>query len=101
MQLFRIYIAIMSSLKFLVASRKNFRSSVTRIYNDWEQYATYSSHKKDNVKLKLSTMQAELKVLDLKIAEMKFAETEDETFLMLKWSNANVIWIKYVKALLS
>ena len=71
----------MSSLKFSVATRKNIRSSVTRIYNDHLNYHLYDDIKKQNVKLKLSSIQTELSSLDSKISELKFVESEDEIVL--------------------
>ena len=62
----------MSYLKFLIASKRNIRSSATRIYNDYANYMTYSSLKRENMKLKLTGIQVELKDVDVYIAEMKF-----------------------------
>ena len=71
----------MSSLSFLIASRKHVRSSVTRLHNDMENYVLYDDLKRRNVKLKLEGLRSEIGVLDGKITALNYDTDEDETGL--------------------
>ena len=72
----------MSSLVFLVTSRKYTRASVTRLYNDRNNFAIYDDLKRRNLNLKLTGMQVELSKLNEQISIIKFDSDPQEDLVM-------------------
>ena len=57
------------------------RSSVTRIYNDRDNFATYDGVQIRNLRLKLNNLQTDLSTIDDKVSALKFEADNDESSL--------------------
>ena len=56
-------------IKFLIATRKNLRSSVTRIYNDRNNFSSYEEVKLNTLKSKVDNLKTDLCNIDVCISK--------------------------------
>ena len=91
---------IMTNVKYLIAARKNYRSAVTRLYGDKNNFSTYDSMKKMNTVSKLKQLKADLTTIDSQINEAEFVEGEEnETKLLTNLNACEEYQDKIVEAL--
>ena len=66
------------SLKFLNKTRGYSRATVTRLYNDRENFDSYDEVKKQTIRTKLTEIKSDLKDYDFKISSLLYDEDEDD-----------------------
>ena len=76
----------MNVLKYHKGVRKHLRSTVTRIYNDIDNFETYDVNQLETTKVKLTKLQSDLRAADATVTECMYtnAVSEDQVDLELE-----------------
>ena len=74
---FPTYILNMSNLALAVGQRKQFRTAITRIHNDKDNFQAYPEIKKLQTKLKLERMEKDIEMVNSEILQITFADSTD------------------------
>ena len=67
----------MSNIALAVGQRKQFRTAITRIHNDKDNFPEYPDIKKLQTKLKLERMEKDLELVNSEILQISFANSTD------------------------